>query len=69
MTPLALILEIIQLAAGVAAPIVAGNTTATAIDKAAADLIAIVQAALAAHQSVVGQPIDLTQLQPIPPAS
>ena len=64
---LPLILQIIQLAAGVATPILAGNKEATAINQASADLASIVAAALAAHQQITGQPLDLTQLQPITP--
>jgi hypothetical protein len=69
MTTLALILKILQLAAGVAAPLLAGNPTGVAADAAAADLLAIVQAALSAHAQVKGQPIDLTLLQPIAPVA
>ena len=67
MTPIQLILQIIGLGAGLAEPLLAKNATAETIDKAAADLTSIVQAALAAHQAITGQPIDLTQLRPIAP--
>ena len=69
MGALSLVLQIIQMAAGVAGPLVAGDKTAEAINQASADLASIVAAALAAHQQITGQPIDLTQLQPITPVS
>lgn len=63
---LALILQILQTAVSAAEGFTPGGIVLTAEQDAAA-LIAIVQAANAAHQKVTGQPIDLTQLQPLPP--
>ena len=61
------ILTIIQEAATVAQPLLVGVPVGEAADVAAQSLIKIVQAALTAHQQITGQPIDLTQLQPIAP--
>lgn len=69
MTVVALILQILQLAGTSIAGLVSTDKTAAEIDLAAQSLIQIVQAAMAAHQAITGQPIDLTQLQPIDPVA
>jgi hypothetical protein len=66
MSILALILQILGIAAG-AAQTVLKDPTATAADALAQALIQIASAANAAHQQVAGKPIDLTQLQSIDP--
>jgi|FreactTroBogLake_1042271.scaffolds.fasta_scaffold49985_3 hypothetical protein len=67
MTPIQLLLQIIGIGTGLLEPLITKSTEAETITKAAADLTSIVQAALQAHQAITGQPIDLTQLQPIQP--
>jgi hypothetical protein len=61
------ILAGLGIAAEVAEPILAALPAALAVDKLAEALIAIAQKAIAAHEAVTGQPIDLALLKSIDP--
>ena len=63
---LALILQILGTAITTAEEFTPAGTVLL-VEKDAAALIQIAQAASAAHQKVTGQPIDLSLLQPLPP--
>jgi hypothetical protein len=67
MTVIALLVQILTLAANAVTPLLSSNQDAAAADKAATALLSIVQAAMTAHQQLTGQPIDPALLQPIEP--
>ncbi len=69
MTPLQLVLTILQTAAGIVAPIVAGDATAANAEKIGEGLLSIVSAAATAYQAHTGKPIDLDALKPIDPVA
>lgn len=69
MTVLALILQILGVAAGAAQAALKSDPTAEAADSLAQALIQIASAATAAHQQVTGKPIDPSVLQPIDPVA
>jgi hypothetical protein len=61
------VLNIIQIASGVAAGLGGINPAVGAGGEVALALEQIVQQSLNAYQATTGQPMDLTQLQPITP--
>jgi hypothetical protein len=63
---LALILQILQTAALAAEGVTPGGLALT-VEQDAVALLQIAQAAASAYQKVSGQPIDLNNLQPLPP--
>jgi hypothetical protein len=63
---LSTILNIIGIAAEAAKPLIPAGVGQT-VDADVSALIKIAQAANAAHVQITGQPIDLSQLQPIDP--
>ena len=67
MTVLQQILTILSSLAAAAKPLLAGIPEGAAADALAQELLKIAQTAIAAHEAVTGQPIDLALLHPLDP--
>ena len=67
MTVLQQILTILSSLAAAAKPFLVDIPEGAAADALAAELLTIAQTAIAAHEQITGQPIDLALLHPLDP--